>query len=239
MDEQLYSIPVNDAFDSECECPVCVMYRQLEKNAVEFTMGPSYMEDDVRMETNKVGFCPDHVKMMYEMQNRLGLALMLHTHTQNIIKETEKLQKKGRTSAGGFFKKSEESAVAAYMRKLGKSCYICNRIDGTFDRYIDTIFYLYKKEESFRRKFEKCKGFCNNHYGMLYDAAPRYLSGRELESFTKLIDKLFIENLQRVCDDIEWYTDKFDYRNVDAPWKNSKDAVIRTILKLDSTEVKL
>ncbi len=239
MDEQLYSIPVNDAFDSECECPVCVMYRQLEKNAVEFTMGPSYMEDDVRMETNKVGFCPDHVKMMYEMQNRLGLALMLHTHTQNIIKETEKLQKKGRTSAGGFFKKSEESAVAAYMRRLGSSCYICSRIDGTFDRYIDTIFYLYKKEENFRRKFEKCKGFCNNHYGMLYDAAPKYLSGRELESFTKLIDKLFIENLQRVCDDIEWYTDKFDYRNVDAPWKNSKDAVIRTILKLDSTEVKL
>ena len=43
MDEQLYAIPVNDAFDSECECPVCVMYRQLEKNAVEFTMGPSYM----------------------------------------------------------------------------------------------------------------------------------------------------------------------------------------------------
>ena len=239
MDEQLYSIPVNDAFDSECECPVCVMYRQLEKNAVEFTMGPSYMEDDVRMETNKVGFCPDHVKMMYEMQNRLGLALMLHTHTQNIIKETEKLQKKGRTSAGGLFRKSEESAVAAYMRRLGSSCYICSRIDGTFDRYIDTIFYLYRKEENFRRKFEKCKGFCNNHYGMLYDAAPKYLSGHELESFTKLIDRLFIENLQRVCDDIEWYTDKFDYRNVDAPWKNSKDAVIRTILKLDSTEVKL
>ena len=74
---------------------------------------------------------------------------------------------------------------------------------------------------------------------MLYDAAPKYLSGHELESFTKLIDRLFIENLQRVCDDIEWYTDKFDYRNVDAPWKNSKDAVIRTILKLDSTEAKL
>lgn len=239
MDEQLYSIPVNDAFDSECECPVCVMYRQLEKNAVEFTMGPSYMEDDVRMETNKVGFCPDHVRMMYDTQNRLGLALMLHTHTQNIIRETEKLQKKGRTSAGGLFKKSEESAVSAYMRKLGSSCFICNRINNTFDRYIDTIFYLYKREEGFRRKFKSSKGFCNNHYGLLYDAAPQHMSGKELDEFTKLLDKLYLENLQRVCDDIEWYTDKFDYRNVDAPWKNSKDAVVRTILKLDSTEVKL
>lgn len=239
MDEQLYSIPVNDAFDSECECPVCVMYRQLEKNAVEFTMGPSYMEDDVRMETNKVGFCPDHVRMMYDMQNRLGLALMLHTHTQNVIRETEKLQKRGRTSSGGLFRKSEDSAVTAYMKKLGKDCYICNRINGVFDRYIDTIFFLYKRDESFRRKFAASKGFCNNHYGLLYDAAPGYFSGRELDDFTKLIDKLYIENLKRVCDDIEWYTDKFDYRNVDAPWKNSKDAVVRTILKLDSTEVKL
>ena len=109
----------------------------------------------------------------------------------------------------------------------------------TFDRYIDTIFYLYRKEESFRRKFENSKGFCCEHYGMLYEAAPRYLSGRDLEAFTKLIDRLFLENMKRVCDDIEWYTDKFDYRNVDAPWKNSKDAVIRTILKLDSAEVKL
>lgn len=239
MDEQLYSIPVNDAFDAECECPVCVMYRTLEKNAVDFTMGPSYMEDDVRMETNKVGFCPDHVRMMYDTQNRLGLALMLHTHTQNIIRETEKLQKKGRTQAGGLFKKSEESAVAAYMNRLGKSCFICNRINDTFGRYIDTIFYLYRREESFRRKFKASKGFCNMHYGLLYDAAPGYLSGRELDEFTKLLDSLYLENMKRVCDDIEWYTDKFDYRNVDAPWKNSKDAVVRTILKLDSTEVKL
>ncbi len=238
MDEQLYSIPVNDAFETECECPVCSMHRQLEKNAVEFTMGPSYMEDDVRMETNEVGFCPEHVRMMYDMQNRLGLALMLHTHTQNIISTTEKLQKKGRSSAG-LFKKAEEPAVSAYMKKLAGSCYICKRIEGTFDRYIDTIFYLYRKDETFRRRFENCRGFCNSHYGLLYEAAPRYLSGKELEDFTRLIDRLFLENLQRVCDDIEWYTDKFDYRNVDAPWKNSKDAVVRTILKLDSTEVKL
>ena len=239
MDEQLYSIPVNDAFDADTECPVCAMYRRLEKDAIDFVMGPSYMEDDVRMETNRVGFCPDHVRMMYDTQNRLGLALMLHTHTQNVIKETQKLQKKGRTSAGGLFRKSEESAVGAYMRRLSGSCYVCSRISGMFDRYIDTVFYLYRRDENFRRKLENSKGFCNDHYGLLYEAAPKYLTGSELDSFTKLIDRLYLDNMQRVCDDIEWYTDKFDYRNVDAPWKNSKDAVVRTVLKLDSTEVKL
>ena len=46
MAEQLYTIPVNDAFTTDCECPICEMNRQLERNAIEYTMGPSYMEDD-------------------------------------------------------------------------------------------------------------------------------------------------------------------------------------------------
>jgi len=240
MDEQLYAIPVNDAFGEDGECPVCIMYDTLQNNAIEFTMGPSYMEDDVRMETNKVGFCPKHVEQLYGNQNRLGLALMLHTHMQTVIRETEKLQKKGRAASGGFFKKNTEvSPVVAYMRQVGNSCYICNRIANTFDRYIDTIFYLYKKDDSFRRKFESSKGFCMDHYAALYEAAAKHLGGKELDAFTAKLDKLFLENMQRVCDDIEWYTDKFDYRNADAPWKNSKDAVIRTIRKTDGIQLKL
>lgn len=239
MDEQLYSIPVNDAFNQDSECPVCRMYAELQKNAIEFVMGPSYMEDDVRMETNKTGFCGRHVELMYEQQNRLGLALMLHTHMQEVIKQSEKLQKKGRASGGGLFKKATEmSPVAAYMKQLGSSCYVCDRIERIFKRYIDTMFYLYRKESAFREKFAGSKGFCAEHYGLVYEEAPKQLRGRELEEFTALIDRLFLDNMKRVCDDIEWYTDKFDYRNADAPWKNSKDAVPRTVLKLNGIEIK-
>ena len=52
MKEKIYTIPVNDAFDKDCECPLCAMYQELENNAVEYTMGPSYMEDDIRAEMN-------------------------------------------------------------------------------------------------------------------------------------------------------------------------------------------
>ena len=240
MDEQLYAIPVNDAFNEDTECPVCSMYASLQKNAIEFTMGPSYMEDDVRMETNEVGFCAKHVEMMYGNQNRLGLGLMLHTHMQNLIKETEKAQKKGRSSGGGFFKKNTEgSAVSAYMRQVKNSCYICNHIENIFERYIDTIFYLYEKDSAFKAKFDASKGFCVDHYQILYDAADSHMSGNALKDFTAKIDKLFLENMKRVCDDVEWYTDKFDYRNKDADWKNSKDALIRAIKKLDSIELQL
>ena len=48
MKEKIYTIPVNDAFDKDCECPLCAMYQELENNAVEYTMGPSYMEDNIR-----------------------------------------------------------------------------------------------------------------------------------------------------------------------------------------------
>ena len=64
MKEQLYTIPVNDAFDKDCECPICAMRKVLETNAVEYTMGPSYMEDDVRMNTDKMGFCREHMNML-------------------------------------------------------------------------------------------------------------------------------------------------------------------------------
>ena len=55
MKEQLYTIPVNDAFEKDCECPLCFMYNNLEEDAVSFTLGPSYMEDDIRLETDKAG----------------------------------------------------------------------------------------------------------------------------------------------------------------------------------------
>ena len=41
MAEQLYTIPVNDAFHADCECPLCQMQKTLEEHAIEYTMGPS------------------------------------------------------------------------------------------------------------------------------------------------------------------------------------------------------
>lgn len=103
MKEQLYTIPVNDIFDKDCECPVCAIKKSLDDDGVAFAMGPSYMEDDIRLTTDKIGFCAHHMQMMYDFENRLGLALILDTHMKNMIENIELLQKKGRKSSGGFF----------------------------------------------------------------------------------------------------------------------------------------
>ena len=59
MKEKLYTIPLMDAFKAEDECPFCFVERQLEQHAMDFVLGAgaSYMEDDVRAETDKMGFC--------------------------------------------------------------------------------------------------------------------------------------------------------------------------------------
>ena len=84
MKEKLYTIPLMDAFKAEDECPFCFVERQLEQHAMDFVLGAgaSYMEDDVRAETDKMGFCRTHYKKMYDYGNRLGAGLILKTHFQ-------------------------------------------------------------------------------------------------------------------------------------------------------------
>ena len=236
MKEQLYTIPVNDAFAVDCECPVCSMYDSLEKDAIEFTMGQSYMEDDIRMETNKIGFCTHHVKQLYKHQNRLGLALILHTHMQRTNRDLEDLLSSDKPVKKGLFAKKTENAspVTEYIENLNQSCYICNRIDRIFARYLATIYHCYEHDEEFRRKFAASKGFCTKHFGMLYEGAPSSLSGKRLPEFIKTLNEVYLTNMKRVTDDLEWFTDKFDYRNEDKPWKNSKDALPRSMNKTNS-----
>lgn len=89
MKETIYTIPLNDAFHAEDECPFCRLERDAEQHALEFILGKqsSYMEDDIRMETDRIGFCRHHYKMMYDFGNRLGCGLMLSTHLKKLNEE--------------------------------------------------------------------------------------------------------------------------------------------------------
>ena len=228
MAEQLYTIPVNDAFDSECECPLCLMARDLEKAAIEFTMGPSYMEDDNREKTDKLGFCPKHIKMMYADKNKLGVALMLNTHMNKTNRELKELADKDSPAAKGLFnRRKDKSPVVKYIEELESNCFVCQRIDPIFDRYVHTIFHMWKKDSEFRTKMENCKGFCTYHYGILYDKGSEYLNQTQYAEFLQVLNKVYF--------DVSWFIDKHDYRNKEADWKNSKDSIQRAIIKTEHT----
>ena len=77
MKEQIYTIPVNEAFDlgvenKESGCPFCTLYKKLEANELDLILGASMMEPDIRIKTNKAGFCRTHYDMMFVRKNRLG-----------------------------------------------------------------------------------------------------------------------------------------------------------------------
>ena len=234
MKEKLYTIPVNEGFEKDCECPICYMVKTLEDNAIDFTMGPSYMEDDVREATSRLGFCEKHIQRLYKHQNRLGLALILVSHMDKIIKDTKRLSSSKISTASFFKKKNDRSELASYYDKLDNSCYICENINNTLERYIATIFHLYHHDKSFRDKFKASKGFCAEHYKILYEDSTRYLSGTEQAEFVEILNRLYLDHMERVRDDLSWFIDKFDYRYADEPWKNSKDALPRIIEKINS-----
>ncbi|MDF2611312.1 MAG: hypothetical protein K0R92_2786 [Lachnospiraceae bacterium] len=236
MGEKLYAIPVNDAFDADSECPICFMRKILETNAIDFTMGPSYMEDDIREATSRLGFCEKHLELLYKNQNRLGLALILKTHMDKTIKDIEKLSKTNpMTSGSSFFKKKGESSeVVSYLEQVEHSCFVCEKIEGPFGRYIATVFHLYHNSDEFRNKFKAVKGFCTSHYKVLYEASSQYLRGEECSEFKKELNRLYLENMMRVRDDLEWFIKKFDYRYAEEPWKNAKDALPRAMQKTNS-----
>ena len=234
MKEMLYSIPVNDAFNAECECPICAMRKVLEDNAVRYTMGPSYMEDDTRAMTDAMGFCQKHVKDVYNMENRLGMSLVLKTNFDKVISDIKRLSANSVKPKSLFKKETEKIPIVEFVENLNKSCFVCNRIDSMFDRYMDTIFFLWKSDDNFRKKFENGNGFCTTHYAALIKASPDKLKGGDLTLFIDTLNRLYIANMERIRDDLEWFINKNDYKYANEPWKNAKDAIPRALTKTNS-----
>ncbi|MBS5843994.1 MAG: ABC transporter substrate-binding protein [Clostridiales bacterium] len=246
MKETIYTIPVNEAFEKPCECPMCNLENRFENDRVNYYLGPSLMEPENRIETNEKGFCAKHFKMMYETRtNRLGLGLMLHTH---LCEQNQKLEKLARSAAAqttdtpkkSFFaslKSGGENAKAAenllkYIEDLEAECCICQDLVKTMERYCEVITHLYFTEKDFRDHFNGGLGFCMPHFAMLIRAAKKNLSGAKQEEFLGNLVRMQLSNLKRIEGEVEWFTKKFDYRNQDADWGNSRDAVSRSIEKL-------
>lgn len=240
MKEQLYTIPLMDAFKTDDECPFCFIERNLEQHTIHFVLGAgaSYMEDDIRSETDQLGFCRTHYKKLYEYGNRLGCGLILSTHIKrknSELKELLETYKPTKISMLKRFQKASDTnqnALSKWCQTQKDSCYICNHTQENYQRYLDTFFELYKKNPDFVNLLKKSKGFCISHFGDLIEKADQKLSEKERTTFYEILFPLMHENLQRVQEDMEWFCDKFDYRNKNADWKNSKDAIQRTMQKM-------
>ena len=227
--EQIYTIPVNEAFeasaaDKSCGCPFCALYNKLENDELELILGASMMEPDVRIKTNKTGFCRTHYDMMFVRKNRLGMALTLESHLDQLKKE---LRDGG--LGGGMGNKP--------IKRIGElegACYVCDRIEFNFEHMVETAVLLWNTDPEFSKKLDAQPYFCLPHYKKFLQYGQNRLPKKKVQEFAKQVEAIEERYLEELKDDVSWFCKKFDYRYNEEPWYNSKDSVERSIKFLRS-----
>ena len=224
-----FTIPVNEAFeasaaDPACGCPFCALARKLEADELDLILGASMMEPDIRIQTNRQGFCRTHYDLMFVRKNRLGMALTLESH----LAELEKGLRDGGIGGG------QGSKPMKRIGELEESCYICRRVQTNFEKMVDTAVWLWQTDEEFPAKLRAQPYFCLPHYRQLLAVGQKRLGKKKNPEFAAACGNVVDTYLTALQGDVSWFCKKFDYRFQDEPWGNSKDAVERAIRFLRS-----
>jgi hypothetical protein len=241
MKYKLETIPVWEAYEKEGECPLCELVEKLQSHYVDFFLGHSVMVPETRIEVNRIGFCPHHFALLYEGGNKLGLALMTHTHMNELNgklkKELGALQREATSGRGMTLKKDRRlqqrlSKSSTDYAKQKESCMICDRLNGSLKRYAFTIVHLWQKDGEFRKSFQQSKGFCLPHFHFVNLMAAEVLSRKDLSRWLEELIPIEQEALDRLEVEVHQFTQKFDYRSESIPWGNARDALPRALQKL-------
>lgn len=216
--QQIYTIPVNEAFDkSQAEpaegCPFCTLFRKLEEDELEIILGASMMEPDIRKKTNEQGFCLTHYRRMLGRRRRLGMGLILESHLAEVKKKARSL-----------------SSLLA----LEQDCYVCTRIEKNLSAMIATAVYLFETDPAFRKKCEAQPYYCLPHYRAMLDYAKKKCSRKVYAAFSETVEATESAYLEKLTGDVSWFCKKFDYRYDEEPWYDAKDAIERSIRFLSS-----
>ena len=234
MKAQIHTSPIGAAFLSQDECPFCRLEKEAQQRAIRFFAGTSYMEPGIRGLTNRLGFCPGHMKQLYDYGNVLGNALMLQSHIEYLLPELEALSKnKEMPEKKGLFKKkaTEGQPVWEQLQQRVDSCAICQHVQDSVQREYQVFFSLLAEAE-FREYVEQSKGFCLRHFAQLLQEADSQLPRKYADWFYPTVYGVMQQNLVRVKADLELLIAKHDSRNADLDWGNSRDSVPRAMQKL-------
>ena len=230
--EQIYTIPVNEAFDDSrdnpsCGCPICTLFRRQEDNELSLILGASMMEPAIRVETNRLGFCDCHYSMMQKRKNRLGMALMLESHLDGL---RDAIFPHGLASLLGHERAERR------MQELENSCYVCGRIEFALSRMIETVVLLWERDFDFRRKFAAQPHFCLPHYRRLTEYAGKRLSKRDKGAFFEAAEQIELAYYDSLREDIKEFCRSFDYRAEGELSEAGKTAVDRAVRFLSGRE---
>ena len=192
MRDDICTIPISEVFEVNDGCPLCRLHNTVNERIVDYIMGDAMMEPDVRIETNKIGFCPDHYSQMLNHNGRLALALMLQTHLNEI--NTKVLNKK-------------------ITDKLSDKCFICDKIEWGFSRMIDTLYRTYENDADFREMFNSQKEFCLPHFELLISGCNKKNMKKQHSVFAENLIRITKQHTTDIYDSISKYCSMYDYRS--------------------------
>jgi len=228
MKETIYTIPINEAFEVKCGCPMCALEKKLETDSLDYIMGAAMMEPDVRVETNKQGFCMKHYEDMLTMKNRLSLALTLESRLGEIHKRFDSLYK-----FGGSI---DAKKAAQVLSETANSCFVCNRIAEFMSHYYRNLVAMWKSEPQFQSLFASQERFCLKHAAGLMEAGAKGLNKKEFAQFADVLMKIEKNYLEYVEKDVKTFCQSFDYRNAGKDIGDAKFGVERGINFLSASE---
>ncbi len=232
------TIPVWDAVKEKNGCPLCLLRRKVEENDVVRYLGGSVMEPSTRIQVNAKGFCPRHQVLLYAQKNRLGHALMMHSHLQETEKEVRAVfdkAGKGKPSGGRLLRrgggdaKEAVRAAAEKLRALSASCILCDSIRENLARYAYTLIHLYKTDTSFKRAFTENGGVCLPCAADLMAMAADEMNDETLLSFVRDLDASLSARMEQEDHDLKNFTLIFDYRNAGKTLDGTTGALERTV----------
>ena len=234
MQYHLDTIPVWEVMESHADCPLCALFQKAEQTEIERSLGGSVMEPDSRIRVNERGICQRHHQQLFLQKNRLGHALLTDSHTKELLKKLNRLPAAGPSMRSLFSKDTDSPAekLAQELEKLTQTCVLCEGIGTHMARYLYTFLHLWKNEPKFKAAWNESKGVCIPHAAELLHHARKHLSAAQQKDFSSSLLALLKASLIENEKDLEWFTLKFDYRNQDKPWGNSKNALEKTINRL-------
>lgn len=218
--EQLYTIPVNEAFekgaaDKDRGCPFCRLREELNSNEIDLILGASVMDPETRKKTNEKGFCKRHYGDLLRAGKRLPLALLLESHLQRVSEMIKR---------PSVLPTSAERGCVKHIDRLSEDCYICGRVEDYLSKMLESAVVLWKSDGEFRQKLSAQPYFCLEHFARFAKAGK---DGLDKKSFGELYKELYSKEkaaLQKVGDDVSFFVKKFDYRFSDRPWDGRENA---------------
>ena len=224
MRQDICTIPISEVFEVNDGCPICRMKETVEQRIIDYIMGAAMMEPDIRIETNRLGFCERHFDMMLNSRGRLQLALMLESHVDEVGKNI--FEKKFLNSA---------SKKGTQAKKLSDSCFVCDKIEWGFSRMIDTIFRCYEDDREFRSMFNGQPMFCMHHFELLMNSQSKKILKKYAGEFNQNLTRITGDYVKSLHEDLKKYCSMYDYRSGGgkADWGTSKDSVERAIAFLN------